>query len=99
MVGEVHFFWDRYDNKDENSSCRVRVSKPWAGDKWGFISRVSVRRSSSTSSVAIPTADDHRRVYNADQMPLGLPEKTKRPAASSRAFDQGGGPTDFNGSA
>jgi type VI secretion system secreted protein VgrG len=34
---KVHFHWDRYDKSDENSSCWVRVSHPWAGKKWGFV--------------------------------------------------------------
>lgn len=33
---KVHFLWDRYDNRDDNSSCWVRVSHPWAGQKWGM---------------------------------------------------------------
>jgi len=37
LSGVLATMWDRYDNKDENSSCWVRVSQPWAGDKWGFI--------------------------------------------------------------
>ena len=48
----------------------VRVSQPWAGDKWGFIIRVSARR------VIVDFIGDDPdypmitgRVYNADQMP------------------------------
>ena len=28
---KVQFHWDRYGKKDENSSCWIRVSSPWAG--------------------------------------------------------------------
>lgn len=34
---KVHFHWDRYDESNENSSCWIRVSHPWAGKKWGFV--------------------------------------------------------------
>ena len=39
---KVHFHWDRYDKSNEQSSCYVRVSQPWAGNKWGghFIPRI-----------------------------------------------------------
>ena len=32
---KVQFHWDRYGKKDENSSCWIRVSQPWAGKGWG----------------------------------------------------------------
>ncbi|MGK9174214.1 type VI secretion system tip protein VgrG [Yokenella regensburgei] len=31
----VKFHWDRYNQKDENSSCWVRVSQAWAGPGFG----------------------------------------------------------------
>jgi type VI secretion system secreted protein VgrG len=34
----VQFHWDREGKKDENSSCRVRVSHTWAGKGWGSVS-------------------------------------------------------------
>jgi len=34
---KVQFFWDREGKKNENSSCWVRVSQPWAGKNWGSI--------------------------------------------------------------
>ncbi|MBF6649056.1 type VI secretion system Vgr family protein [Methylobacter sp. BlB1] len=34
---KVQFHWDRYGKADENSSCWVRVSQPWAGKSWGMI--------------------------------------------------------------
>ncbi|WP_043363466.1 type VI secretion system Vgr family protein [Belnapia sp. F-4-1] len=39
---KVQFLWDRYGKKDQNTSCYVRVSQPWAG-KWGgtwFLPRI-----------------------------------------------------------
>jgi type VI secretion system secreted protein VgrG len=34
---KVQFPWDRYGQKNENSSCWVRVSSPWAGNQLGGI--------------------------------------------------------------
>ena len=33
----VQFHWDRLGKRDENSSCWVRVSHPWAGQGWGAV--------------------------------------------------------------
>jgi type VI secretion system secreted protein VgrG len=33
---KVHFYWDRHDQSNENSSCWIRVSQSWAGKKLGF---------------------------------------------------------------
>src|SRR5262245_33141383 len=35
---KVQFHWDREGKRDENSSCWIRVSSPWAGKSWGVIS-------------------------------------------------------------
>jgi type VI secretion system secreted protein VgrG len=35
---KVQFHWDRRGKKDENSSCWIRVSHPWAGKGWGSVS-------------------------------------------------------------
>lgn len=39
---KVQFIWDREGEKDENSSCFVRVVQSWAGNQWGssFIPRI-----------------------------------------------------------
>ncbi len=34
---KVQFYWDRYHNKDENSSCWIRVNEPWAGNQMGAV--------------------------------------------------------------
>lgn len=34
---KVQFHWDRYGKKDENSSCWIRVSHPWAGTGFGGV--------------------------------------------------------------
>ncbi len=34
---KVQFYWDRYGQRDENSSCWVRVNEPWAGNQMGAV--------------------------------------------------------------
>ena len=34
---KVQFHWDRYGNKDQNSSCWIRVNEPWAGNQMGAV--------------------------------------------------------------
>ncbi len=34
---KVQFHWDRYGEKNEKSSCWVRVSQHWAGKGWGTV--------------------------------------------------------------
>src|ERR1700722_13428274 len=33
----VQFYWDRQGEKNEHSSCWIRVSQPWAGGNWGAV--------------------------------------------------------------
>jgi type VI secretion system secreted protein VgrG len=73
---KVQFHWDRYGKRDENSSCWVRVSHPWAGKGWGAI---SIPRIGQEVIVDFLEGDPDQpiitgRVYNADVMPpFGLP--------------------------
>ncbi len=95
---KVQFFWDRYGKKDENSSCWIRVSHPWAGEKWGFI---HIPRIGQEVIVDFIGGDPDYpmitgRVYNADQMPpYGLPPNKTASGIKSRST-KGGSPTDFN---
>lgn len=95
---KVQFFWDRYGEKNENSSCWIRVGHPWAGEKWGFI---HIPRIGQEVIVDFIGGDpDYPMitggVYNADQMPpYGLPDNKTASGLKSRAT-KGGGPTDFN---
>ncbi len=95
---KVHFYWDRYDSKNQDSSCWIRVSQPWAGEKWGFIhiprigQEVIVDFIGGDPDYPIITG----RVYNADQMPpYDLPANKTASGIKSRST-KGGGPTDFN---
>ena len=68
---KVQFHWDRYGNRDENSSCWMRVSQPWAGKDWGT---VSIPRIGQEVIVDFLEGDPDQplivgRVYNGDNMP------------------------------
>ncbi|CAN7709284.1 type VI secretion system tip protein TssI/VgrG [Variovorax sp. LjRoot290] len=68
---KVQFHWDRYGKRDENSSCWIRVSQPWAGKGWGS---VSIPRIGQEVIVDFLEGDPDRpiivgRVYNDDSMP------------------------------
>jgi type VI secretion system secreted protein VgrG len=73
---KVQFHWDREGKHNENSSCWIRVSQPWAGKGWGG---VSIPRIGQEVIVSFVEGDPDRpiitgRVYNAGQMPpYGLP--------------------------
>jgi type VI secretion system secreted protein VgrG len=74
---KVQFHWDRRGKGDENSSCWVRVSQPWAGQLWGAI---NIPRIGQEVIVDFLEGDPDRpiitgRVYNAVEIPpYGLPE-------------------------
>ena len=95
---KVQFFWDRYGQKDERSSCWIRVSQPWAGDGWGFIhlprigQEVIVDFLGGDPDYPIITG----RVYNADCMPpYELPRNETASGIKSRSTE-GGNDTEFN---
>jgi type VI secretion system secreted protein VgrG len=73
---KVQFHWDRYGEKNENSSCWIRVSSPWAGKGWGG---VSTPRIGQEVIVDFLEGDPDQpiitgRVYNAEQTPpFGFP--------------------------
>jgi type VI secretion system secreted protein VgrG len=73
---KVQFHWDRLGKSDENSSCWVRVSQPWAGKGWGL---VSTPRIGQEVVVDFLEGDPDQpiitgRVYNAEsQPPFGFP--------------------------
>ncbi len=73
---KVQFHWDRLGKHDENSSCWIRVSQPWAGKGWGG---VSTPRIGQEVIVDFLEGDPDQpiitgRVYNAEsQPPFGFP--------------------------
>jgi type VI secretion system secreted protein VgrG len=95
---KVQFHWDREGKKDENSSCWVRVSQPWAGKNWGA---VWIPRIGQEVIIDFLEGDPDQpiitgRVYNAEQMPpYTLPDNQTRSTFMSRS-SKGGGSANYN---
>lgn len=94
----VQFHWDRLGEKDDKSSCWVRVSSPWAGKGWGGI---SLPRVGQEVVVDFLGGDPDKplitgRVYNGDQTPpYELPANATVSTNKSRS-SKGGGVDNFN---
>ena len=94
----VQFYWDRLGQKNENSSCWIRPSQPWAGGNWGAM---WIPRIGQEVLVSFLEGDPDRpvitgRVYNADQMPpYTLPDYQTRSTFMSRS-SKGGGAANYN---
>ncbi len=95
---KVHFHWDRFGKRDENSSCWIRVSQNWGGKGWGgmFIPHVGqeviVEFLEGDPDSPLITG----RVYNADNMP-----PVALPAGKSQSIikDHGGNHITMEGAA
>jgi type VI secretion system secreted protein VgrG len=91
---KVQFHWDREGKKNENSSCWMRVSYPWAGKSWGGI---HIPRIGQEVIVDFIEGDPDRpiitgRTYNAGQMPpWDLPGKKNISGYKSNSTKGGGG--------
>lgn len=91
---KVQFYWDRIGEKNENSSCWIRVSHPWAGKNWGM---VAIPRIGQEVIVDFLEGDPDRpiitgRVYNADQVhPYALPANKTQTGILSRSSKEGSG--------
>lgn len=91
---KVQFHWDREGSHNENSSCWMRVSQPWAGQGWGG---VSIPRIGQEVLVDFLEGDPDRplitgRVYNAAQMPpYELPAAAHMMGFKSNSTKGGGG--------
>jgi type VI secretion system secreted protein VgrG len=91
---KVQFHWDREGKKNENSSCWIRVSQPWAGQGWGAI---AIPRIGQEVIVDFLEGDPDQpiitgRVYNAEQMPpFALPGKAVISGVKSNSTKGGGG--------
>src|SRR5690606_21462462 len=89
---KVHFHWDRYDNKDENSSCWIRVASSWASSGFGAM---QVPRIGDEVIVDFINGDPDYpiitgRVYNAANMPpWKLPENATQMGIYSRSTPDG----------
>ena len=89
---KLSFHWNRYCTKDENSSCWVRVSSPWAGTNFGGI---HIPRIGQEVIVDFENGDPDRpivtgRVYNADNMPpWALPAQATQSGLLTRSSEGG----------
>jgi type VI secretion system secreted protein VgrG len=92
---KVQFHWDREGKRDQNSSCWMRVSHPWAGKGWGAI---SIPRIGQEVIVDFLEGDPDQpiitgRVYNAEQMPpWDLPANATQSGILSRSSKGAGVP-------
>jgi type VI secretion system secreted protein VgrG len=95
---KVQFHWDRDGQKDDKSSCWIRVSQPWAGKNWGAI---WLPRIGQEVVVDFLEGDPDRpiiigRVYNAEQPPpYSLPGDQTQSGFKSRS-SKNGGADDYN---
>lgn len=89
---KVQFFWDRYGQSDENSSCWIRVSHPWAGANHGAI---QIPRVGDEVIVDFLNGDPDYpmitgRVYNqGSEPPWCLPENATQMGFFSRSSPDG----------
>ncbi len=91
---KVQFHWDREGQRDENSSCWVRVSQAWAGAGWGtmFVPRIG-----HEVIVDFLEGDPDRpiitgRVYHGmNTPPYGLPDEQTKSTIKSNSSPGGGG--------
>ncbi|MDN5850156.1 MAG: type VI secretion system tip protein VgrG, partial [Nitrococcus sp.] len=96
---KLQFHWDRYGKADENSSCWVRVSQPWAGKSWGA---VAIPRIGQEVIVECLEGDPDRpiitgRVYNGGAMPpYGLPGQAMVSGVKSNTTPGGGGSNELS---
>jgi type VI secretion system secreted protein VgrG len=94
---KLHFHWDRLGKRDENSSCWIRVSHPWAGQGWGA---VSIPRIGQEVIVDFLDGDPDQpivtgRVYNAQNPPpFDMPGGSMISGIKSNSTPGGGG---YNG--
>jgi type VI secretion system secreted protein VgrG len=96
---KVQFHWDREGKKNEDSSCWIRVSSPWAGKSWGGI---HIPRIGQEVVVDFLEGDPDQpiivgRVYHAENMPpWGLPAKKVVSGIKSDSTKGGGGYNEFS---
>jgi type VI secretion system secreted protein VgrG len=94
---KVQFHWDLVGERNEHSSCWVRVASSWAGKQWGA---VQIPRVGQEVVVAFLEGDPDQpiiigSVYNAEQLPPYLPDHPTQSGVKSRS-SKGGGPGNFN---
>jgi type VI secretion system secreted protein VgrG len=85
----LQFLWDRYGQRDDHSSCWIRVTQPWAGQGWGM---VAIPRVGQEVVVDFLHGDPDQpivtgRTYHANNPPpLGLPASKTQMAFRSQTY-------------
>ena len=91
---KVQFHWDQLGQKDENSSCWIRVAQAWAGAAWGS---VVLPRIGQEVVVSFLNGDPDRplvtgAVYNGENSPpYTLPTDQTKMVIKSNSSKGGGG--------
>lgn len=91
---KVQFHWDRQGQKDENSSCWIRVAQGWAGKSWGM---VFLPRIGQEVVVSFLEGDPDRplitgAVYNGENTPpYALPAEQTKSTIKSQSTTGGQG--------
>ena len=91
---KVHFHWDRLGQRNQSSSCWIRVSQAWAGEGYGFI---AIPRIGHEVVVSFLEGDPDRplitgRVYHGTNVsPYDLPGSATRTTLKSNSSPGGGG--------
>ena len=89
---KVQFHWDRLGEKNENSSCWLRVAQIWAGKEWGAM---HIPRIGQEVIVDFLEGDPDQpivtgRVYNGEQtVPYKLPDNQTQSGLKSRSTKEG----------
>ncbi|RAW97492.1 MULTISPECIES: type VI secretion system Vgr family protein [unclassified Photorhabdus] len=83
----LQFLWDRYGRSNDNSSCWIRVTQPWAGQGWGML---AIPRIGQEVVVDFLNGDPDQpivtgRTYHASNIPPGtLPGSKTQMALRSK---------------
>ena len=91
---KVQFHWDRKGERDEKSSCWVRVVTPWSGKGWGM---VAVPRMGQEVAIHFEEGDPDRPIctgmlYNKDTMPpYSYPDDQTQLGIRTNSSKGGGG--------
>ena len=91
---KVQFHWDREGQKDENSSCWVRVATPWSGKDWGM---VAIPRIGQEVVIQFEEGDPDRPIctgmlWNQDTKPaFTYPDDATQLGIRSNSSKGGGG--------
>jgi len=94
----VQFHWDKEHERNENSSCWIRVAQPWAGSDFGF---QFIPRIGHEVLVEFMNGDPDQpivvgSVYNHDRKPPYPPNKQFTQSGIRTRSSQGGGVDDYN---